>query len=155
MAYWTDLDRPAEQGPRQRAARRPSGFTLLELLVVLLILGLIAAFATPQVMKYLSRARTDSAALQIKNLSGALDFFRLDAGRYPSEEEGLQALVTAPPLVPDWSGPYVKKSEMLNDPWGHPYQYRIPGQHGDYDLFSLGRDNKEGGQGEDQDVTNW
>jgi general secretion pathway protein G len=134
---------------------RSEGFTLLELLVVLVILGLLAAIATPQVMKYLSRARTQSAALQIHNLASALDLFRLDVGRYPSEEEGLGSLVEAPPTTPNWNGPYVKKKEMLVDPWGHPYAYRIPGEHGEYDLYSAGADNAAGGQGENQDIGNW
>jgi len=134
---------------------RTAGFTLLELLVVLVILGLLAAVATPQVLKYLSRARTQSAALQIHNLSTALDLYRLDVGHYPSEEEGLASLVEAPATTANWNGPYVKKREMLKDPWAHPYNYLIPGQHGDYDLYSLGADNAEGGDGENQDVTNW
>jgi len=124
-------------------------------LVVLVILGLLAAIATPQVMKYLSRARTQSASLQIHNLASALDLYRLDIGRYPSQEEGLNSLVQAPPSVTTWNGPYVKKPEMLVDPWGHPYIYRIPGEHGDYDLSSNGADNAAGGQGENQDVTSW
>jgi general secretion pathway protein G len=134
---------------------RTAGFTLLELLVVLVILGLLAAVATPQVMKYLSRARTQSAALQIHNLASAIDLYRLDVGRYPSEEEGLPSLVEAPTTTPNWNGPYVKRREMLIDPWGHPYKYRIPGDHGDYDLYSDGADNADGGQGENQDVTSW
>jgi len=132
-----------------------AGFTLLELLVVLVILGLLAAIATPQVMKYLSRARSQSAALQIHNLAAALDLFRLDIGAYPSQELGLKSLVEVPPNLVTWTGPYVKRPEMINDPWGHPYIYRIPGEHGDYDLYSLGADNAAGGQGENQDITNW
>jgi general secretion pathway protein G len=137
------------------SGNRTAGFTLLELLVVLVILGLLAAVATPQVLNYLSRARTQSAALQIHNLSAALDLYRLDVGHYPSEEEGLISLVEAPAATANWNGAYVKKREMLNDPWGHPYHYRIPGQHGDYDLYSLGADNAEGGVAENQDVSNW
>jgi general secretion pathway protein G len=141
----------APYNPRSTTA----GFTLLELLVVLVILGLLAAVATPQVMKYLSRARTQSASLQIHNLSSALDLYRLDVGRYPSQEEGLNSLVEAPSTTPNWNGPYVKKREMLLDPWGHPYNYKFPGEHGEYDLYSSGADNAAGGQGENQDVTNW
>jgi len=106
-------------------------------------------------MKYLARARTQSAALQIHDLTAALDLYRLDVGRYPSQDEGLNSLVEAPPTVASWNGPYVKKREMLNDPWGHPYNYRIPGEHGEYDLYSLGADNAVGGEGENQDVTTW
>lgn len=135
---------------------RTAGFTLLELLVVLVILGLLAAIATPQVLKYLARARTQSAAIQIHSLAASLDLYRLDIGRYPSEDEGLISLVQAPATLPNWSGPYVKRLEMLNDPWGHSYIYKIPSEHGgDYDLYSLGADNAVGGQAENQDVTNW
>lgn len=138
-----------------RNANRNAGFTLLELLVVLVILGLLAALATPQVLSYLGRARTQSASLQIHNLASALDLFRLDIGHYPTQDQGLSALVQAPDGLPNWGGPYVKKPEMLNDPWGHPYTYRIPGEHGDFDLYSLGADNADGGDGENRDVTNW
>jgi general secretion pathway protein G len=134
--------------------RRNAGFTLLELLVVLVILGLLAAIATPQVLNYLARARTQSAGIQINNLASALDLFRLDVGRYPTQEEGLASLVTAPDGARNWSGPYVKKPEMLNDPWGRPYKYKIPGDHHDYDLYTLGADNAVGGQGENQDISN-
>ena len=135
-------------------SRRDAGFTLLELLVVLVILGLLAAVATPQVLNYLARARTQSAGIQINNLASALDLFRLDVGRYPTEEEGLTSLFQAPDGVRNWYGPYVKKAEMLNDPWGRPYKYKIPGEHHDYDLYTLGADNAVGGQGENQDVSN-
>jgi general secretion pathway protein G len=137
-----------------RRNRRNAGFTLLELLVVLVILGLLAAVATPQVLNYLARARTQSAGIQINNLASALDLFRLDVGRYPTEEEGLAGLLKAPDGVRNWYGPYVKKPEMLNDPWGRPYKYRNPGEHRDYDLYTFGADNAEGGQGENQDITN-
>ena len=134
---------------------KQAGFTLLELLVVLVILGLLAAIAAPQVLKYLSRARTQSAALQIHDLGSALDLYKLDVGHYPTQAEGLAALVQAPSSTPTWSGPYVKKKEMLLDPWGHPYNYVIPGKHGEYDLYSLGADNAVGGDGENKDVVNW
>jgi general secretion pathway protein G len=138
---------------RQRAAER--GLTLIELLVVLVILGLIAAFAVPQVMNYLGGAKTDAAAIQIKRLEGILDLYRLDVGHYPSGEDGLNALVERPADAQRWNGPYLKSADGLIDPWGRPYQYRQPGQHGDYDLYSLGADGQEGGEGEDQDLTNW
>lgn len=138
----------------ERTARN-SGFTLLELLVVLVILGLLASIATPQVLKYLARARTQSAAIQIHDLAAALDLYRLDVGRYPATQEGLDSLVQAPAAVQNWNGPYVKKHQMLLDPWGHPFNYRIPGEHGDYDLYSLGADSAVGGEGENQDVVNW
>ncbi len=145
----------ATQAPAGRPAMAAAGFTLLELLVVLVILGLLAAFAVPQVMNYLGGARSDAANIQISNLSTALDLYRLDVGRYPSTGEGLASLVTRPTAADRWTGPYVKKQESLIDPWGEPYDYRSPGQHGAYDLFSLGADKAEGGEGEDRDLTSW
>lgn len=119
---------------------RQSGFTLVELLVVLAILGLLVAIASPQVLKYLSRAKVDTAQIEIKNLSAALDLYMIDVGRYPTQQEGLAALITNPGGLPTWHGPYLKATAVPLDPWGHPYQYRIPGQHGDYDLYTLGAD---------------
>ncbi|MBI0434404.1 type II secretion system major pseudopilin GspG [Roseomonas sp. KE0001] len=139
---------------RLRRAARP-GFTLVELLVVLVILGLLASIAAPQAMRYLGGARHDAARLQLQGLSTAVDLFRLDTGRYPSREEGLAALVQAPSGSERWNGPYVRKAEHLMDPWGRPYRYRAPGEHGAYDLFTLGADDRAGGQGEDRDVTSW
>ncbi len=138
-----------------RNRRGERGLTLVELLVVLLIIGLIAAFAVPQVMNYLGGARQDSAAIQINQLSGILDLYRLDVGRYPTASEGLDALLEQPSGADGWNGPYVKKADSLVDPWGNPYQYRIPGQNGDFDLYSLGADGSEGGEGEDADVVSW
>ncbi|MDX1541855.1 MAG: type II secretion system major pseudopilin GspG [Geminicoccaceae bacterium] len=141
-----------------RLRRRPSpiaGFTLIELLVVLVILGLLSAFVAPQVLNYLGRAKTDAAQAQIQNIASILDLYRLDTGRYPSEQEGLDALLEAPPDATAWNGPYVKRADALIDPWGEMYRYRFPGEHGDYDLFTLGADQAEGGDGENQDVTSW
>lgn len=132
-----------------------SGFTLIELLVVLVILGMIVAFVTPQVLHYLSRAKSDSAHIQIENIAGALDLYRLDVGRYPTQNEGLAALVERPAGLSSWNGPYIKQKAVPLDPWGHPYIYKIPGDHGEYDLYSLGADDAPGGTGENQDVTNW
>jgi len=145
--------KPAAERPPGRPCER--GFTLVELLVVLVILGLIAAFAAPQVIKYLGSAKTDAAAIQIERLSGVLDLYRLEVGRYPSTEEGLEALVERPIDAEAWDGPYLKKADALTDPWGRPYVYRQPGEHGEFDLFTLGADGSEGGEGEDQDLTNW
>jgi general secretion pathway protein G len=139
----------------RRDANAESGFTLIELLVVLVILGMIVAFVTPQVLHYLSRAKSDSAHIQIENIAGALDLYRLDVGRYPTQTEGLAALVDRPAGVDAWNGPYIKQKAVPLDPWGHPYIYKIPGEHGEYDLYSLGADNAPGGSGENQDVTNW
>lgn len=132
-----------------------SGFTLIELLVVLAILGMIVAFVTPQVLKYLGRAKTDAARIQIENISGALDLYRLDVGRYPTQAEGLQALVEHPVGLNAWNGPYLKQKAVPPDPWNRPFIYKSPGDHGEYDLYTLGADGVPGGTGENQDVTNW
>jgi general secretion pathway protein G len=138
-----------------RRRRGSEGFTLIELLVVLAILALVVALVTPQVLKYLGRAKTDAAHIQIENLSGALDLFKLDVQRYPSQQEGLQALVEQPPGLTSWNGPYLKQKKIPLDPWNRPYFYRIPGEHGEFDLYTLGADGVPGGTGENQDVTNW
>ncbi|RUQ37613.1 MAG: type II secretion system protein GspG [Candidatus Competibacteraceae bacterium] len=135
--------------------RRARGFTLIELLVVLVILGLLAGLVGPQVIKYLGGANTKAAKLQIEDFSTALDAFRLDMGRYPSSNEGLQALVVQPAGASRWNGPYLRKNIIPKDPWGNDYQYRAPGQHSAFDLYSLGADNAEGGDGENQDVVSW
>lgn len=136
-------------------SRRPNGYTLVELLVVLAILGLLVALAAPRVIKYLGSAKSDTARIQIEKLGGVLDLYRLETGRYPSEQEGLQALVEKPAQDDAWNGPYLKNRESLTDPWGDLYVYRMPGEHGEYDLYTLGADSKEGGDGEDRDITNW
>ncbi len=129
---------------RAAAARaRQSGFTLVELLVVLAILGLLVALATPQVLKYLAKSKVDTARIEIANLSTSLDLFMIDVGRYPTQQEGLQALVANPGGLASWHGPYVKgRTGTPADPWGHPSQYRVPGQSGDYDLFAVSPDNQ-------------
>lgn len=132
-----------------------AGFTLIELLVVLAILALLATVAVPPIMGYLGKAKTDTARVQIHNLSSILDLYRLDVGRYPTQDEGLKALVTRPSGVENWNGPYVKREASLIDPWGIPFAYRQPGEHGAYDLLTLGADKAVGGTGENQDVTNW
>ena len=136
-------------------SRKPNGFTLVELLVVLAILGLLVALAAPRVIKYLGSAKSDTARIQIEKLGGVLDLYRLEIGRYPGEQEGLRALVEKPAQVDAWNGPYMKRRESLTDPWGNPYVYRMPGEHGEYDLYTLGADSREGGDGEDRDITNW
>ena len=135
--------------------RREAGFTLLELLVVLAILGLLAAIIAPQVIKYLGQSRTQTAKVQIQNIVAALELYRLDMGRYPTPQEGLQSLVTAPPTAQGWNGPYLKKDTALKDPWGEMYFYKVPGQHGEVDVFTLGSDKQPGGTGEAQDVGSW
>ena len=131
------------------------GFTLVELLVVLAILGLLAGLVGPQVMKFLSGSKTKAASLQVERLSGALDLYRLEVGRYPTTAEGLQALVEKPANAPNWNGPYLQKKQVPKDPWGFDFEYRSPGEHGAYDLSSLGADNAVGGDGENQDLSSW
>lgn len=136
-------------------AKKEQGFTLLELLVVLAILGLLAAIVGPQVIKYLGSSKTQTAAVQAKNIAASLELFRLDAGRYPTAEEGLNSLVEAPPSVQIWNGPYLPQKNAIIDPWGNPYQFKVPGDNGEIDVFSLGSDNAVGGTGEAKDVGNW
>ena len=155
MQGGTRIETPATPRKRRQRRRRQAGFTLVELLVVLIILGLIAAFAAPRVIKFVGGAKTDSAKIQIERLSGVLDLYRLQVGRYPSEDEGLNALMEQPADAPDWEGPYLKKADALVDPWRRPYIYRFPGEHGDYDLYSLGADGEDGGEGEDRDLVSW
>ncbi|MDH3314430.1 MAG: type II secretion system major pseudopilin GspG [Gammaproteobacteria bacterium] len=137
---------------RSGSPSRPHGFTLLELLVVLAILGLIATFAAPQVLKWLSGAKSDSARIQIEALSTGIDLYRLEVGSYPPD---LEALVSQPPGADRWDGPYLKKRTVPKDPWGRDYIYRYPGENGPYDLYTLGADGQEGGSGEDADVVSW
>lgn len=128
------------------------GFTLLELLVVIAILALLAGIVGTQVIGYLGGAKVDTARIQIRNIEASLDLYRLDTGRYPGD---LKALFERPSNVPKWKGPYLMKLSGLADPWGRPYEYRMPGQHGAYDLYSLGADGFDGGEDENQDVKNW
>lgn len=136
-------------------AIKANGFTLLELLVVLAILGLLYAIVGPQVIKYLSSSKSQTAQVQVKNIDAAMKLLRLDAGRYPNNQEGLNALVTQPQAMPNWRGPYLPNASALNDPWGQPYRYGNPGKHGEIDIYSYGSDNAEGGDGEAKDLGNW
>lgn len=134
---------------------KKNGFTLLELLVVLAILGLLAAIVGPQVLRYLGSSKTQTAQVQVKNIAASLQLFRLDAGRYPTNAEGLNALIKAPASIPIWNGPYLPDASAITDPWGKPYLLRVPGQHGEVDIYSLGSDGAAGGSGEARDVGNW
>ncbi|HSZ52280.1 MAG TPA: type II secretion system major pseudopilin GspG [Caulobacteraceae bacterium] len=138
-----------------RRSSPEAGFTLLELLVVLAILGLLAAIVAPQVLRYLGASRSQAAKVQVENISASLDQFDMDVGRYPSQQEGLDALIQAPSGVANWNGPYLRRPTALTDPWGQKYLYRIPGRHGDADVYTLGSDHAEGGTGEAKDVGNW
>jgi general secretion pathway protein G len=138
-----------------RRGGRSRGFTLIELLVVLVILGLLASLVGPRVIKHLGESKSKTAMLQIEELSSALDVYRLEVGRYPSSDEGLTSLVENPGSVDQWNGPYLRKSTIRKDPWGNEYSYVAPGEHGDFDLYSLGADNSDGGEGENRDVLGW
>ena len=133
----------------------PRGFTLVELLVVLAILGLLIGLVGPRIMQQFSGAQSDIARLQIEDFSATLDIFYLDNGRYPNTNEGLNALVIKPASLPKWNGPYLKKTTIPKDPWGNDYHYASPGQNGAYDLYSYGADNAPGGDGDDADILSW
>ncbi len=135
-------------------SRRAAGFTLLELLVVMVIIGLLAGYVGPKLFSQIGKSEVKAAKAQLDALQKALDQYRIDVGRYPSTEQGLAALVMKPASEPRWSGPYLAKA-VPADPWGRVYQYRAPGQHGEFDLLSYGRDGQPGGTGENADVVSW
>jgi general secretion pathway protein G len=136
------------------ASRSGRGFTLLELLVVIVIIGLLAGLVAPRYFDQVSKSNTKIAKAQIDALEKALDQYRLDVGAYPSTEQGLAALNGRPQSIERWAGPYLKKP-VPADPWGAPYAYKSPGEHGEYDLMSYGSDRQPGGTGEAADVTSW
>ncbi len=136
-------------------SKSDAGFTLLELLVVLAIMGMLAAIIAPQVVRYLGSSRSQTAKVQIQNISAALELYRLDVGRYPSAEEGLGALIKPPPSQTAWNGPYLQQPAALIDPWGKSYLYRVPGKETEADIYTYGSDGIQGGTKEAKDVGNW
>jgi len=143
---------------QSRRARKRSerGYTLVEILVVITIIGLLMALVGPRVLNYLTESKVKATKIQIQSFASALDLFYLDTGRYPTSAEGLSVLVVRPGAgIAVWNGPYLKGGLVPNDPWGKPYVYRSPGEHGSYDLVSLGSDGQEGGTGTAADITSW
>jgi general secretion pathway protein G len=142
---------------RQKSVRRfaEQGFTLIEMLVVISIIALIMSLVGPRVLNFLGESKVKAARIQIEGLTSALDLYALDTGQYPSSSEGLEALMQRPGSVTSWSGPYLKGNVVPKDPWGKPYIYRAPGQHGTYDILSYGADGQEGGTGAAADITSW
>ena len=137
------------------SVRRQTGFSLIELLVVLTIIALLGAVVGPQVMRHLGSAKADTTRLQIEDLGAALDLYYIDNGRYPDNDEGLGALVDAPTGAERWNGPYLKKKKLPQDGWGNAFHYVSPGKNGPYDLYSYGADNAAGGEGENRDIVSW
>jgi general secretion pathway protein G len=132
-----------------------AGFTLVEMLVVLTIIALVMGLVGPRVLTYLSESKVKTARIQIQNLSAALDLYYLDNGQYPATNDGLFALVQKPSAATRWNGPYLKGNLVPTDPWGRPYVYRSPGQHGAYDIVSLGPDGREGDAEATTSITSW
>ncbi len=137
------------------AAGRSRGMTLIEILVVLVLIGIVLGIVGGNFIGRGEKAKADAARIEIGQIGQALDLFKLEVGRYPTTQEGLQALITAPTGVANWNGPYWKKSTVPRDPWNNEYKYASPGQHGPYDIVSYGADGKEGGDGVDKDITSW
>jgi general secretion pathway protein G len=146
-----DMFRRAMQGSRRRRRLAQAGFTLVEILVVITIIGLIMALVGPRVLNYLSESKAKAAKIQIESFASALDLYYLDLGRYPTTNEGLAAL-TQGNNAPGWNGPYLRGGVVPSDPWGHSYLYRSPGQRAPYDIVSLGSDGQEGGSGTAADI---
>ena len=131
------------------------GMTLIEILVVLTLIGIVMGIVGGNYLGQGEKAKAKAAKIEIEQIGQTLDLFRLEVGRYPTTQEGLQALITAPAGVPNWNGPYWKKNTLPKDPWTNEYKYASPGQHGAYDLWSYGADGKEGGEGTNKDITSW
>jgi general secretion pathway protein G len=147
--------RSARKGRKAGAALRrgEAGFTLVEILVVITIIGLIMAIVGPRVLNYLGESKVKAAKIQIESFSSAIDLYYLDMGRYPTSSDGLTALVQRPGSAQEWNGPYLKGGVVPNDPWGHPYVYRSPVEHAPYEIVSFGADGQEGGTGTAADIS--
>ena len=151
-----NIRRSSSTGPaadKRRGRDGEQGFTLVEMLVVITIIGLIMGLIGPRVLNYLSESKVKAAKIQLQSFAGALDLFYLDAGRFPSTAEGLMALVQRTPGVAAWNGPYLKGGAVPNDPWSHAYVYRAPADRGPYDIMSYGSDGQEGGSGVASDIS--
>lgn len=140
---------------KQQVRQKARGFSLIELLVVLAILGILAGLVGPRVFNSLGGAKTKAAAVQIRDFESALEVFKLDVGRFPTSEEGLEALMRQPGNLTGWNGPYLRGNTIPNDPWNRAYLYRFPGERAEVDIYSLGADGNPGGDGENADVGNW
>lgn len=138
----------------RKILRRARGFSLLELVIVLIILGTIMAFLAPRIFGNVERANQQLARAKMEQLSGQLEIMRLEVGRYPNSQEGLRSLLEKPAGMDRWNGPYIKDPQTLKDPWGNDFKYTAPGASKPFDLASLGADGREGGEGENRDLTN-
>ena len=139
----------------KQRARKVSGFTLIELLIVMVIIGLLAAFIVPKLIGRVGESKQTAAKAQIELLGTAIDVYKLDTGKYPTQDSGLSALNTKSDAVKNWKGPYLAKNKVPKDPWGVNYIYKYPGEHGDYEIISYGADENEGGTGENKDIVSW
>ena len=148
------MEEARQSPPGPSVSRGAAGFTLVELLVVLAILGLLMGVVMPPIIHHFERAKSEIARIDIQNLDSALDLFHLDVGRYPTLHEGLAALLNRPEGIDSWQGPYLKQKALPTDPWGHPYQYRMPGEHGAYDLYSGGPDSADPADAKTK-IANW
>jgi general secretion pathway protein G len=155
-AFRSNLAAPRRAGvaPRSSRAARQRGMTLIEILVVLVLIGIVMGIVGSNFLGRGEKAKADAAKIEISQIAQSLDLFKLEVGRYPSTQEGLQALISAPAGTANWNGPYWKKSTVPKDPWGNEYKYAAPGQAAAYDVVSLGADGKEGGEGVNKDITN-
>jgi general secretion pathway protein G len=140
---------------RTPESARTRGMTLIEILVVLTLIAVVMGIVGGNYLQRGEQAKAKAAKIEIEQIGQTLDLYRLEVGRYPSTQEGLQALISAPAGVSNWNGPYWKKGTLPKDPWGNEYKYASPGQHGAYDIISLGADGKEGGEGTNKDITSW